>query len=179
MNIDVSSHLWMTGVYGRPAFYLHIPDSALLPKRIFHLFGITMGQVKNIFQNLLHLEVWRKGRVQQAASGFPGGPATPPQPPTPNFFLSGVETAIGVAGGERPLTKKSRKLSDTGVIHICAEVLVWTYTFISLGMQSLGCMENTYVIDKKMRNHFPQKLYPSAFPYHNSWWRSGAGSADC
>lgn len=34
-----------------------------------------------------------------------------------------------------------------------------THTFISLGMQSLGRMENTYVIDKKMRNHSPRKLY--------------------
>lgn len=39
------------------ALYLHIPDSVLFPEIIFPLFGITMYQVKNIFQNLLHLEV--------------------------------------------------------------------------------------------------------------------------
>lgn len=159
------------------AFYLHIPDSALLPKRIFPLFGITMDQVKNILQNLLYVEAWPKERVQQVASGFPEEPVTPPQPPT--FFLSGVETVVGIAGRERPLAKKSRKLSRTGAIHICAQVLVWSYTFISLREQSLGCMENTYIIDKKMRNRFPWKLYHSAFLYHNSWWRTGARSADC
>lgn len=36
--------------------YVHVPDSALLPQRIFPLFG-PGDQVKNIFQNLLHLQV--------------------------------------------------------------------------------------------------------------------------
>lgn len=66
---------------------------------------------------------------------------------------------VGVAERERPLAKKSRKLPDTGARHFCAQVLVGTHTFISLGMQSLGRMKNSYIIDKKMRNHSPRKPY--------------------
>lgn len=38
------------------ALYVHISDSALLPRRIFPLFG-PGDQVKNVFQKLLHLQV--------------------------------------------------------------------------------------------------------------------------